>query len=118
MTPFGKFSREIRLQRGLKLKDQAEKMGISSAFVSALEHGHRGLPPSGYLNKMESVLNMTEAESGLMLTASNHSINRVKFWSARPDIYELYYLMVHRSAGLTDEQIESIKEMLLGVKID
>jgi len=117
MTPFGKFSRELRLEHGLKLKDQAEKMGISSAYISALEHGRRGLPSGGYLSKMESLFNMTETEADLMLIAFNHSANRIKFWSARPAIYELYYLMTFRSAGLTDQQIEEMKQTLLSVDV-
>ncbi len=44
MTPFGKRVRELRQQRGLTLKKMAQDLEISSAYLSALEHGYRGLP--------------------------------------------------------------------------
>jgi transcriptional regulator with XRE-family HTH domain len=44
MTPFGARVREIRSRQGLSLQDLARKLGVSSAYVSALEHGRRGRP--------------------------------------------------------------------------
>jgi transcriptional regulator with XRE-family HTH domain len=44
MTPFGARVREIRLSKGLSLQDFAARLGVSSAYVSALEHGRRGRP--------------------------------------------------------------------------
>lgn len=44
MTPFGLRMRELRQQRGLQLKDMAEALNISSAYLSALEHGRKGTP--------------------------------------------------------------------------
>ena len=47
MTPFGKRIREHRNVRGITLKQMAADLGVSSAYFSALEHGHRGLPQFG-----------------------------------------------------------------------
>ena len=47
MTPFGQRIRELREQRGIMLKAMAAELGVSSAYLSALEHGHRGRPGSG-----------------------------------------------------------------------
>ncbi len=44
MTPFGARIRQLRLQRGIKLKDMAKALGVSSAYLSALEHGNRSKP--------------------------------------------------------------------------
>jgi transcriptional regulator with XRE-family HTH domain len=44
MTPFGARVREIRLRQGLSLQDFAGKLGVSNAYISALEHGRRGRP--------------------------------------------------------------------------
>ena len=44
MTPFGARVRRIRQDQGLSLQDFARKLGVSSAYVSALEHGRRGRP--------------------------------------------------------------------------
>ena len=44
MTPFGERVRELRRARGLLLKDMAAHLGVSSAYLSALERGDRGKP--------------------------------------------------------------------------
>jgi transcriptional regulator with XRE-family HTH domain len=44
MTPFGARVRELRRARGVALKRMAADLQLSSAYLSALEHGHRGRP--------------------------------------------------------------------------
>jgi transcriptional regulator with XRE-family HTH domain len=44
MTPFGARVRQLRRERGLMLKDMAAYLGVSSAYLSALERGQRGKP--------------------------------------------------------------------------
>jgi transcriptional regulator with XRE-family HTH domain len=44
MTPFGARLRQLRAERGINLKDMAKALRCSSAYLSALEHGHRGKP--------------------------------------------------------------------------
>jgi transcriptional regulator with XRE-family HTH domain len=44
MTPFGARVRALRRERGLLLKDMAAHLGVSSAYLSALERGERGRP--------------------------------------------------------------------------
>ena len=44
MTPFGERVRALRAAKGVRLKDMAEDLQLSPAYLSALEHGHRGRP--------------------------------------------------------------------------
>ena len=44
MTPFGQKLRELRDKKQVSLKDMASEIGVSSAYLSALEHGKRGKP--------------------------------------------------------------------------
>jgi transcriptional regulator with XRE-family HTH domain len=44
MTPFGERVRKLRQERGLLMKDMAAHLGVSSAYLSALERGDRGKP--------------------------------------------------------------------------
>lgn len=44
LTPFGARVRALRAERGLQLKDMAAHLGVSSAYLSALERGERGRP--------------------------------------------------------------------------
>ena len=44
MTPFGARVRELRRAKGVTLKQMAADLQLSPAYLSALEHGHRGRP--------------------------------------------------------------------------
>ncbi len=44
MTPLGVKLRDLRRRRGTTLKHMADAVGVSAAYLSALEHGRRGLP--------------------------------------------------------------------------
>ena len=44
MTPLGHKMRELRASRGVTLKQMAAALNVSSAYLSALEHGKRGKP--------------------------------------------------------------------------
>ncbi len=58
MTPFGLRLRELRRQRGRRLKDMAQALGLSEAYLSALEHGHRGRPIGGFVQQVSAYFNL------------------------------------------------------------
>ena len=43
LTPFGRTARTLRMDFECALKDMAEAMGISSAYLSSIEHGEKRL---------------------------------------------------------------------------
>jgi transcriptional regulator with XRE-family HTH domain len=58
MTPFGRRLRELRREKGRRLKDMAEALGVSEAYLSALEHGHRGRPAGGFVQQVSAYFNL------------------------------------------------------------
>lgn len=44
MTPFGLKIRELRLKKGVTQRELAKALGVSPAYLSALENGKRGRP--------------------------------------------------------------------------
>jgi len=58
MTPFGLRLRELRRARGKQLKDMATALGVSAAYLSALEHGHRGQPGGGFVQQVSAYFNL------------------------------------------------------------
>ena len=58
MTPFGAKLRRLRAERKLQLKDMAAALGVSAAYLSALEHGHRGRPSSGLVQQISAYFNL------------------------------------------------------------
>jgi transcriptional regulator with XRE-family HTH domain len=58
MTPLGARIRELREQRGISLKEMAAALNISSAYLSALEHGRRGKPTGFLLHRIIAFFNV------------------------------------------------------------
>lgn len=58
MTPFGERLRQLRAERGMTQKRMAAEVGVSAAYLSALEHGHRGLPSWALLQRIIACLNI------------------------------------------------------------
>lgn len=52
MTPFGVKVRTLRDARGVTLKQMADELHISSAYLSALEHGKRGRPSAQLIRQI------------------------------------------------------------------
>ena len=49
MTPFGEKIRGLRKERAITQSKMADDLAISAAYLSALEHGHRGRPGPGFI---------------------------------------------------------------------
>ena len=69
MTPLGAKLRELRRDRGVTLKEMAKALRVSSAYLSALEHGRRGRPTWTMLQRMIAYFNVIwdEAEELIRL---------------------------------------------------
>ena len=58
MTPLGAKLRAMRDARGISLKEMAAALSVSSAYLSALEHGKRGQPTSFLLHRIIAFFNV------------------------------------------------------------
>lgn len=58
MTPLGARIRQLREERGISLKQMAAALNVSSAYLSALEHGRRGKPTGFLLHRMIAFFNV------------------------------------------------------------
>jgi transcriptional regulator with XRE-family HTH domain len=58
MTPLGARLRALREERGVTLKDMARALRVSSAYLSALEHGRRGKPTWVLLQRIITYFNV------------------------------------------------------------
>lgn len=74
MTPFGAKVRTLRDARGIALKDMAADLNVSSAYLSALEHGKRGRPAPGLVMQIAGYLGCIwdEAEELKRLAELSH----------------------------------------------
>jgi transcriptional regulator with XRE-family HTH domain len=58
VTPFGAKIRALRRERGISQKEMAAALGVSAAYLSALEHGHRGQPNWAFVQKVIGYFNI------------------------------------------------------------
>lgn len=58
MTPLGAKLRALREARGISLKEMAAALNVSSAYLSALEHGRRGTPTGFLLHRIIAYFNV------------------------------------------------------------
>lgn len=74
MTPFGERLRKLREEKGESLSDLAAAVGVSAAYLSALEHGKRGRPGFHLVQKIIGHLGIIwdEAEELVELARLSH----------------------------------------------
>ncbi len=108
MTPFGKRIREHRNARDISLKQMAEDLGVSSAYFSALEHGHRGRPSSGLIAQICGYFDLMwdEAEEIKKLAELSHPNIAVKTAGLSPKATELANLLSLHINEMDDETLD------------
>jgi len=74
MTPFGVRLRALRRQKGVSQKEMAAALGVSASYLSALEHGRRGVPTFVLLQGIIGYFNVIwdEAEELIRLAGLSH----------------------------------------------
>ncbi len=58
MTPFGEAMRELRRKKGVTQKEMATALGVSQAYLSALEHGNRSAPSFDFIQRVAGYFNI------------------------------------------------------------
>jgi len=114
MTPFGVRLRQIRTERGMTLKQMAESLGVSPAYLSALEHGRRGRPAHPMVVALCAQLNIIwdEADELIRLAKLSHPRVTVDTAGLAPQATELANLLAERIRKLSPEEIERMLAVL------
>ena len=77
MTPFGEAVRELRAKRGVSQKEMAEAIGVSAAYLSALEHGRRGKPSFDFLQRVAGYFHIIWDDAEALFAIADQSDPRV-----------------------------------------
>jgi transcriptional regulator with XRE-family HTH domain len=77
LTDFGKFCRKIRIDHGELLKDMADKLAISAAYLSAVEAGRRNIP-SEWPEKIKNLYSLDTEQYTSLTKAVEHSTTQLK----------------------------------------
>lgn len=108
MTPFGARIRELRAAKGVSQKEMAAALGVSPAYLSALEHGRRGTVSWPLLQKVLGYFNVIwdEAEELSRLARSSDPRVTVDTSGLSPKATELANLLAERIGTLDEAQLE------------
>lgn len=72
MTPFGKMVRQERKDRGMPIGEMADKLGVSTPYLSQLETGVR--PATGrVLDKIIALFDLNQTDAEALTRAAAHS---------------------------------------------
>lgn len=61
LTSVGRFLRKLRIDKGEILLDMANKLGVTSAFLSSVENGRKKMP-NAWLSKLETLYDLSQAQ--------------------------------------------------------
>lgn len=82
MTPFGEKLRALRAERGMLLKDMAAALEVSPAYLSALEHGRRGVASAGLIHQICQVFGLIWDDADELGLLAKQSRPRLRLNSA------------------------------------
>jgi transcriptional regulator with XRE-family HTH domain len=114
MTPFGVRVRTLREAQNVSLKKMAEDLQISSAYLSALEHGHRGQPSWSLVEQVCSYFNIIwdEAEELHRLAALSHPKVTLDTSGLSPTATEYANLLAREIRNLSEPRLAEMLEYL------
>ena len=115
MTPLGARLRQLRDARGLKLKDMAKALNVSSAYLSALEHGRRGTPTWALLQRIITYFNIIWDEAEELQRLAEISDPKVAIDTAglTPEATELANRLAADIARLTPDDLQFLKNEVI-----
>ncbi|CAK2384026.1 helix-turn-helix domain-containing protein [Vibrio crassostreae] len=112
-TSFGKILRSIRIDKELLLKDMAEKLGISAAYLSSLELGKKAISDSIISNIVEKFkldeMKASELKSAALVSQPNVKINLI---GKSNDEREIVMSFARKYESLSPEQRENMRKIM------
>ena len=113
MTPFGLFMRKVRAEQGLLLKDIAEDMGISPAYLSALEHGKKGPASGEFISKLETKLKLDVTRREELRRAVRDSATNLAIPAkVKPLGFEAAHAFARKLPNLSEQQLRQVLAVL------
>ncbi len=115
MTPLGQKLRQLRAERGIALKDMATALNVSPAYLSALEHGRRGVPTWFLLQRMIAYFNIIwdEAEELQRLAELSHPKITIDTSGLDPAATELANRLARDIGALGPDDLDALKAELI-----
>jgi transcriptional regulator with XRE-family HTH domain len=115
LTPLGAKLRQLRNERGISLKEMAGALGVSSAYLSALEHGRRGKPTGFMLHRIIAYFNVIwdDAEELQRLAELSDPRITIDTGGLSPEATDLTNRLARDIGRLSVEDLRAIRDELV-----
>lgn len=113
LTDFGRFLRKIRIDCGEILKDMADKLNVSAAYLSAVEMGKRNIPKR-WINTISELYDLSEDEKIELNNAADNSAKSItlNFENISDSHKETAILFAREFENVDTETLDKIKKLL------
>jgi len=115
LTEFGQYLRKLRIDCGELLKDMADKLGVTSSYLSAVETGKRNIP-DGWVEKINQFYKLDMFEQEALRIAVTNSTRAVTMDLSNmvPKRRETALLFARKFVEVDNSAIEAIRKLLEG----
>jgi len=116
MTPFGQAIRRLRAERGVTQREMARAIGVSPAYLSALEHGNRSEPSWEFVQRVIGYFHIIwdEAEELQMLAGLSRPKVTIDTSGLTPKATEIANRLAAAIDRLDAETLEKIGALIDG----
>jgi len=116
MTPFGQAIRRLRAERGVTQREMAKAIGVSPAYLSALEHGNRSEPSWEFVQRVIGYFHIIwdEAEELQMLAGLSRPKVTIDTSGLAPKATEIANRLASVIGRLDPQTLEKICELIDG----
>lgn len=113
LTELGKILRKIRIDRQELLRDMAEILGVSAAYLSAVETGKRNAPQA-WVEKIVQAYDLNTIDAAQLRNAFEESRDevRISLQSVSSQQRNAAISFAKALEGLSDEQLEKIMSVV------
>lgn len=113
LTSFGKFCRKLRIDNGELLKDMANKLGVTSSYLSAVENGKRSVPQS-WVKKISTdySLNLRQIKELKKVAEESQFKSKLDLKDLNNNDKNLMTALARKINGMNDEEKVIIKNLL------
>lgn len=114
MTPFGEAVRKLRAERGVTQRQMAEALGVSPAYLSALEHGKRSEPSWEFIQRVIGYFNIIWDEAEELQTLAGLSRPKVTIDTSglSSKATEIANRLANVMPRLTPETLDHIEKLI------
>lgn len=115
LTRFGKQLRTLRIEYDQRLKDMADKLGVTAAYLSAVENGKRKVPDS-WISTLTNSYGLSNEEAcklqELAYEEEHKTSVKISFENASESEIDLAMSFARRFKNLSDEQVNELQKIL------